>query len=71
MRFSIFPYKITELSTLIFENSISILELKEYLSKEIKCKLNINSDPEYLLVRENIFDKPGKVIKLISIDILQ
>jgi len=51
----------TELSTIIFENNKTILELKHRIIKENTTKLKINIDHENLLIRENVLDKPGKV----------
>jgi hypothetical protein len=51
----------TELSTIIFENNRTVLDLKERIIKEKMTKLKINIDNENLLIRENVLDRPGKV----------
>lgn len=50
-----------ELFSFVYENNKTIKDLREHIVKELTHKHNIICDKKYLLVRENIFDKPGKV----------
>ena len=70
-RFSIFPYKMTEISSFIFEQTKSIAEIKKHLTSELNKKLKRCLEPQNILVRENVYEKPGKVRKDFKLDILR
>lgn len=60
-RFNIFPFKMTELSQIIFENNKTIGDLKDHIIEQNMTKLKKSIDADDLLIRENVLDKPGKV----------
>lgn len=51
-----------EIGTFVFELDNSVRQVKYYLSEQLNKLHHLSLDPEYILFRENVFDKPAKVL---------
>ena len=57
----VYPYKLTEFGSFFIDSKLAINDLKNILCDQLKMTLNIELNREFVLIRENLLEKPTKV----------